>query len=321
MEFIQTEQNSRKLLYHGHLYVKNKTMNNGNTFWECEQRRSGNGSNVKVLFDPGDNFIRISGDHTHAPNSERAQDLNIRAQIRREARLLPDRRTNNIVAGLQSQGRLTKPTAVNCELLLQYDNDNDNRILIFGTASSLDFLQNSAHWFMDGKFRPVPGQFMQLYTVHGLQRGHNVLGAFALLRNKEANTYTEMLNQIHALTNNVEPESFMTDFETGLSNALQRVYPNVPRKGCFFHLCQNIFKHVSTEGLLGRYTDDSNFRMNIKMISALAFVPTNDVIAAFTELSNHCGNDEQVILDYFEMNYIGEQRRGRRLRPRFAHAM
>ena len=99
MEFIQTERNSRNLLYHGHLYVKNKTLNNGNTFWECEQRRSGNGCSVKVLLDPGDNFIRISGDHTHAPNPERAEDLNIRTQIRREARLLPDRRTNNIVAG------------------------------------------------------------------------------------------------------------------------------------------------------------------------------------------------------------------------------
>ena len=174
---------------------------------------------------------------------------------------------------------------------------------------------------MDGTFRTVPDQFMQLYTVHGLQRGHNVLGAYALLRNKEANTYTEMLNQIRALTNNVEPESFMTDFQTGSSNALQRVYPNVPRKGCFFHLCQNIFRHVSTAGLLGRYTNDNNFRMNIKMISAIAFLPTNDVIAAFTDLSNHCGNDEQVVLDYFETNYIGEQRRGRRLRPRFAHDM
>jgi len=55
---------------------------------------------------------------------------------------------------------------------------------------------------------------MQLYTVHGLQRGHNVFGAYALLRNKEANMYTEMLNQIPALTNNIELESFMTDFET-----------------------------------------------------------------------------------------------------------
>ena len=209
----------------------------------------------------------------------------------------------------------------NGEFFLQYDNNNNNRILIFGTAANLDFLQNSPHWFMDGTFRTVPPQFMQLYTVHGLQRGHNVVGAYALLRNKEANTYTEMLTQIRALTNNVEPESFMTDFETGSSTALGRVYPNVPKKGCFFHLCKNVFKHVQAEGLLDRYLNDENFRINVKMISAIAFVPTDDVIDAFQELSDHCGDDEQAILDYFETYYIGEQRRGRRLRARFPHAM
>ena len=38
-------------------------------------------------------------------------------------------------------------------------------------------------------------------------------------------------------------------------------------------------------------------------------------------LSNHASNQEQVILGYFESNYIGELRRGRRLAPRFPHAM
>ena len=37
------------------------------------------------------------------------------------------------------------------------------------------------------------------------------------------------------------------------------------------------------------------------------------MILAFDELCNHSGIDEQPVLDYFETNYIGEQRRGRRL--------
>ena len=56
------------------------------------------------------------------------------------------------------------------------------------------------------------------------------------------------------------------------------------------------------------------------MISAISFVPIADTIAAFHELCNHAGNQEQAILDYFEINYIGELRRGRRLQPRFPHA-
>ena len=67
--------------------------------------------------------------------------------------------------------------------------------------------------------------------------------------------------------------------------------------------------------------NDVIFRTNIRMISALSFVLIADTIQAFDALCNHVGNQEQVILDYFENNYIGELRRGRRLPPRFPHAM
>ena len=57
------------------------------------------------------------------------------------------------------------------------------------------------------------------------------------------------------------------------------------------------------------------------MISVLSFVPIADTIQVFEALSNHVGNQQQVILDYFESNYRGELRRGRRLAPRFPNAM
>ena len=129
-----------------------------------------------------------------------------------------------------------------------------------------------------------------------------------------------MFTQICALTNNVIPQSFMTDYETGSMAALQSLYPNVPLKGFFFTFAKTD-KYVQREGLSERYINDDNFRTNIKMISAIGFVPVDEVIQAFDELSTYCGNDEQVILDYFETNYIGEQRRGRRLSPRYPHEM
>ena len=63
------------------------------------------------------------------------------------------------------------------------------------------------------------------------------------------------------------------------------------------------------------------FRTNIKMISALSFVPIADTIQAFDALSNHADVEEQAVLDYFETNYIGELRRGRRLEPRYPHTL
>ena len=57
MEFIETTKGARKLSKDGFLYTKNKTLTNGSTYWECSQRRSGNGCNVKITLDVTDRFV------------------------------------------------------------------------------------------------------------------------------------------------------------------------------------------------------------------------------------------------------------------------
>ena len=79
------------------------------------------------------------------------------------------------------------------------------------------------------------------------------------------------------------------------------------------------YKRVESNGRADVYRNDDLFRTNVKMIDAIAFVPIVDVVETFERLANHCGQNEQVILDYFETNYIGELRRGRRRPPLFEH--
>ena len=50
-------------------------------------------------------------------------------------------------------------------------------------------------------------------------------------------------------------------------------------------------------------------------------MPIADTIQAFDTLSSHAGVEERTVLDYFETNYIGELRRGRRLEPRYPHTL
>ena len=62
MEFIETTKGARKLSKDGFLYTKNKTLTNGSTYWECSQRRSGNGCNVKItLAGPAKWFSKRGG--------------------------------------------------------------------------------------------------------------------------------------------------------------------------------------------------------------------------------------------------------------------
>ena len=53
---------------------------------------------------------------------------------------------------------------------------------------SLECLQNSENWFMDGTFSAAPPQFAQLCTVHGPCNGKNIVEAYCLLVNKRMET-------------------------------------------------------------------------------------------------------------------------------------
>ena len=179
--------------------------------WKCK---------VKIVLDGG-NFLNQFGEHTHPPNPEKIDVKKIRPNMKRDARET-NAKTNNIITvdmDGASDGVLAKigkvatirrdvrrqrvlnmeyppipdntileiadPFNVSStgEPFLHYDNGRDNRIIIFGTTGSLDFLQNSEHWFMDGTFSTVPPQFLQLYTVNGFQQGRNGVGAYSLLTN------------------------------------------------------------------------------------------------------------------------------------------
>ena len=74
-------------------------------------------------------------------------------------------------------------------------------------------------------------------------------------------------------------------------------------------------------GLQQAYITNPVLRGNIRKIAAISFVPVQDVVPAFVALSNQCGVREQPVLDYFETNYVGELRRGRRLPPLFPYEL
>jgi hypothetical protein len=56
-----------------------------------------------------------------------------------------------------------KPTG---ELFFLYDsgNDNNNRIIMFGTARNIALLNEFLHWCVDGTFKVAPQFFTQVYT-------------------------------------------------------------------------------------------------------------------------------------------------------------
>ena len=190
------------------------------------------------------------------------------------------------------------------EEFVQVDSHYDGRMLMFRSAENIAFLRNSPDWFMDGTFDTVPPpplpQFLQLYTVHGYDRGRNAVGIYALLQNKTA-TYQRMMDHVRFLADGVVPNSISVDYERAAINAVRTVYRD-DDYSCFFHLSKNMYKRVRENGLSPLYLAGQLFRTNIRMICAMAFVPVADIDQCFDELSQHCGENETPILDYFARN-------------------
>lgn len=112
----------------------------------------------------------------------------------------------------------------------------------------------------------------------------------------------------------LNPTDFTTDFEMATLNAIRENFPLAEIHGCHFHFGQNIWRHVQFTGLQKPYQMDPDFALNIRLLIALAFVPTDNVIDAYEELIKTDFYDEeskgkyteaiQALLMYFQMTYI-----------------
>lgn len=151
---------------------------------------------------------------------------------------------------------------------------------------------------------------------------------YALLSHKEEKQYTAVLRSVEAAAQeyqirNFAPRKLVTDFEKGILNACEKVYPDTPITCCFFHLKQSIYRKIQAFGLQTQYNDAENdtIRLQSHMIAALAFVPTDEVPRIFRLLYNDIDDELLPVMQYFEETYvIGKPARGRRkaVAPRYA---
>lgn len=143
---------------------------------------------------------------------------------------------------------------------------------------------------------------------------------YALLPSKTQASYVTLLEEVkNAMTRHriqlVPPERVLQDFEISIKNAVLSVFPGWVIQYCFFHLGQSVYRRVQSEGLQELYNNpqDRALKEATHMLLSLAFVPLDDVVAAFDELYDSLPDDLVPVATYFEENYIvGRRARGRR---------
>uniref|UniRef100_A0A6P7FYN1 Uncharacterized protein LOC114332088 n=1 Tax=Diabrotica virgifera virgifera TaxID=50390 RepID=A0A6P7FYN1_DIAVI len=190
----------------------------------------------------------------------------------------------NIPVALQTTSR-------NMNFLLWDSGAEDpNRILMFGTQENLDILQQNRHWFVDGTFKVAPELFVQVFTIHALVENTCMPLVYVLLQNKSEITYVRVFQKLLELKLTLNPASIMSDFEKAIQTAAAQAFNGVEIVGCLFHLGQSLWRKVQECGLTEEYQNNENVRQYTKMLLSLSFVPVNDVIVAFEELTEDFPN-------------------------------
>ena len=363
MEFTQTSKGKNMLIDGGYMYVFQKDLANDVQSWECTERRKNTcRARVKLLNDQIVDRVNAHT-HAPSGTQAEVQKVRVAIKRRAETTLdAPHRIISDGFAQASEAVAVNLPCLNNVRRAVRrYRADNAalpanpadragipaiphnysvtnrgdrfllhdsgvgdaERILLFGTDDALALMRQSDHWFGDGTFSVSPLVFFQLYTIHSICEGKVIPCLYALLPNKTGATYDRLLTEVGNNMNGHAPTDILFDFEQAAFNAAQGEFPGVDVKGCFFHLCQNVWKKIQQNGLAQLYQDDDDFSILMRSITALAFVPEADVPQSFVSLemeirNNYNNNGIDVVLDYFEDNYIGRRRgRNRRAIPPF----
>ena len=355
LTYVKSQRGKDKLHYDGFTYLFHKTLADDSILWRCEKRGQCRGSlttmNEEVVRNHQDhnhapNQLRREEIEMHnrlKRSAEESQETtqqiltaalatvddqtvarlpridHMRRNIRRQRHAVQE-----ILPQPASAQDMVIPDAYQTtsqgERFLQYDSGRGDpqRMLIYSTNRNLDNLQESRHWFLDGTFKTVPSVFYQLYTIH-FERHHQIYpSVYCLLLNKRQDTYQELFARLKTLRPNLNPETSLMDYEIASHAAFHTEFPNTQVKGCYFHLCQSVYRHIQSAGLQMQYINDRDFALSMKMIPAIVFVPPEDVPDAFEQMENVLPPEAAPILNYFEDTYIGRQlRNGQRRAPLF----
>ncbi|KAF7690695.1 hypothetical protein CDIK_2724 [Cucumispora dikerogammari] len=201
------------------------------------------------------------------------------------------------------------------ETLLQNDSGSadDQRVLIFYSQYTIDLLTKTRYTLINGTFWSVPTLFTQLLTISGSAFGKSIPLVFILLASKEKEIYTKAFYKLKELTG-CRFTNVVVDFEIGLKNSVQLVFPESHVFGCSFHFGQMIWRKLQSFSFSQNYLNKCNFNKIIRMFLNLTFVPSIGIVEEFNRLSSCISEEYKILMNqflkYFQNSFIGSVKKG-----------
>jgi hypothetical protein len=190
-------------------------------------------------------------------------------------------------------------------------------IAIFMTKTMSQKLADCTCLYIDGTFKTAPHPYKQMVTVHGLYNDFVIPLTFCLLTGKTTAQYRQLLQHVKLAVQrntgrNLDPVRIVIDFEASLKIAAETEFPNAAISGCYFHFCSSLWRKIQKLGLCDAYNRDSSFKRNVRMIMAIAFIPSALVRNNFYLFSQSHRTDSlvrrypafQTWIDYVHSTYV-----------------
>ena len=249
--------------------------------------------------------------HNHLPTEEACKKT-IRRERRRNLPKNPKK-----LSELSIEDQWTRTAAkevdgvqISGNRFLLHDNKKDKqRIIIFATATGLQYLGTAKKWFMDGNFSMSPRIFKQIYVIRVPFSSSSITVAYALPERKTKETYAEMLEVLCTTCEELdlfpEPEFVMVDFESVVQQAVEDTFDGTTDvRGCFFHLTQSTWRKIQELGLSQLYKEDREFQLFCAKMDGLAFLPTEDVEDGFKLLLEEMPDEAVELMQYLNEVYV-----------------
>lgn len=192
-------------------------------------------------------------------------------------------------------------------------NEKGNKLImhkhaIFLSNYFLKCLQLTNHYYIDGTY-VYPNEFKQLIVIQFLHHQYNIRipGCFILINNKTEVGYKYMLNILfNILTNEntleLNLKSITTDFEFGLINAINDVFPNIKQIGCFYHFSRALCEKAK----ILKLNDSKNIDNTEQIIKKLLSLPYkyNDNKNYIDNIFSKYGDKYETFKNYFKTFWI-----------------
>ncbi|CAF1136196.1 unnamed protein product [Adineta steineri] len=330
--------------YSGYLYTQHSISGEKRVF-RCEDRNCKSRCHMNIQMEV---FVKEPSEHSHAPDPDRVHIIQLKNEIKTRGssseeatstilfdalrtiplNAVPDLPSNKSL--MQTIRRKRQPVQLDENGQLPFvfrltdRGENfvlfeDPSMLIFTCDKNLSILKKCKHWFMDGTFSICPNSHYQLFTVHGMFSLQIIPLVYVLLIGKATEDYNDFFEQL-LLLHDFEPESILVDYEIATLKSIRKNFPDAQPIGCLFHMSQCLWRELRTLGYQKKYTTNDKFRMNVKKLLALAFVPVSDVVKGYALIVDDFDDEDNPLLDYFERVWVGKKKgRGiQRYQPKFS---